>query len=219
MQQVCQFAEVFVARNDKQPWCKDSLYTAPMIQQKSGRIAWQLLKLSGTSKQPGTVTTGSLNAGEEGQTFALPMNFLEKTFRDWKVTLLPMAARKPGQLKVTSEVEASATPPTTGKREARTGNVGVSPRNRLDSSTLKKGSIACMPANFKHETRSPRTPSTPSTHQFFSESEAWCALRAPVASMEKGHDGRSSQASEFPLCCLDEKCNRSGKPGSLLGAE
>ena len=24
------------------------------------------------------------------------MNFLEKTLRDWKVTLLPMAARKPG---------------------------------------------------------------------------------------------------------------------------
>ena len=32
---------------------------------------------------------------------ALPMNFLDSTLRDWKVTLEPMAARKPGQLKVT----------------------------------------------------------------------------------------------------------------------
>ena len=75
-------------------------------------------------------------------TFALAINFLEKTLRDWKVMLLPMAARKPGQLKVTSDVDARATPPTTGSREATTARDGDSPRNRLDSSTLKKGSIA-----------------------------------------------------------------------------
>ena len=80
---------------------------------------------------------------EEERTLAFAMNFLEKTFRDWKVTLLPMAARNPGQLKVTSEVDASATPPTTGKREAMTASEGLSPRKRLDSSTLKKGSMAC----------------------------------------------------------------------------
>ena len=44
----------------------------------------------------------------------LLMIFLEKTLRDWKVTLDPMADRKPVQLKVASEAEARATPaPTT----------------------------------------------------------------------------------------------------------
>ena len=34
---------------------------------------------------------------------ALPMNFLDSTLRDWKVTLEPIAARKPGQLNVTCD--------------------------------------------------------------------------------------------------------------------
>ncbi len=74
----------------------------------------------------------------------LPMNFLEKTLRDWKVTLEPMAAKKPGQLKVASEAEAATTPPTIGTRESRTGMLGVSPRKMLDSSTEKNGSMDCM---------------------------------------------------------------------------
>ncbi len=60
-----------------------------------------------------------------------------------------MAARNPGQLNVTSEVEASATPPTTGKSDPMTAREGVSPRNRLDSSTLKNGSMACNPGQVK----------------------------------------------------------------------
>ena len=69
------------------------------------------------------------------------MNFLEKTFLDWKVTLDPMAAKKPGQLKVASEAEAATTPPTMGTRDSSTGMLGVSPRKMLESSTEKKGSI------------------------------------------------------------------------------
>ena len=74
-------------------------------------------------------------------TFLLPMNFLEKTLRDWKVTFDPMAARNPGQLKVASEADAATTPPTIGMRDSRTGMLGVSPKKRLDNSTEKKGSI------------------------------------------------------------------------------
>ena len=66
-------------------------------------------------------TSGDRSAG---RAFFLPMNFLEKTLRDWNVTLLPMAARKPGQLKLTSLAEASATPPTTGSSDSTTGTVG-----------------------------------------------------------------------------------------------
>ena len=33
------------------------------------------------------------------------MNFFDRTLRDWKLTLLPIAAAKPGQLKVTCVVE------------------------------------------------------------------------------------------------------------------
>jgi len=73
----------------------------------------------------------------------LPMNFLEKTLRDWKVMLDPMAARKPPQLKVASEAEAATTPPTMGTSVARTMGLGVSPRNRLESTTEKNGSIDC----------------------------------------------------------------------------
>lgn len=71
------------------------------------------------------------------------MNFLEKTLRDWKVTLDPMAARKPGQLKVASEAEAATTPPTMGTSESSTGMEGVSPKKILDSRTEKNGSIDC----------------------------------------------------------------------------
>lgn len=71
------------------------------------------------------------------------MNFLENTFLDWKVTLDPMAAKKPGQLKVASEADAATTPPTMGTRESSTGMLGVSPRNMLESSTEKNGSMDC----------------------------------------------------------------------------
>lgn len=79
----------------------------------------------------------------QGHTCLFPMNFLEKTFRDWKVTLDPIAAKKPGQLKVASEAEAATTPPTMGTRDSSTGMLGVSPRKRLESRTEKKGSMDC----------------------------------------------------------------------------
>ncbi len=84
----------------------------------------------------------------QGRTFFLPMNFLEKTLRDWKVMLLPMAARKPAQLKVASVADARATPPTTGSSDSTMGMLGDSPRNSALSSTLKKGSMACVNAKY-----------------------------------------------------------------------
>ena len=72
------------------------------------------------------------------------MNFLEKTFLDWKVMLDPMAARKPPQLKVASDADAAITPPTMGTKESSTGILGVSPRKMLDSRTEKKGSMDCI---------------------------------------------------------------------------
>ena len=74
---------------------------------------------------------------------SLPMNFLERTFLDWKVTLDPIAARNPPQLKVASVTDAMATPPTMGNRDKTMGTVGVSPRKAADSATLKNGSSAC----------------------------------------------------------------------------
>ena len=72
------------------------------------------------------------------------MNFFDRTFLDWKVRLEPMAAKKPGQLKVASVREAIATPPTMGNRDSTTGKVGLSPRKIADRATLKKGSNACQ---------------------------------------------------------------------------
>lgn len=74
---------------------------------------------------------------------SLPINFLERTFLDWKVMLEPMADRKPPQLKVASVTEAMATPPTMGNSDNTMGTVGLSPRKMADSNTLKKGSSAC----------------------------------------------------------------------------
>lgn len=54
----------------------------------------------------------------------------------------PKAARKPVQLKDSSDVEASATPETMGNSDAATAIVGRSPRNMNDIMTLKKGSRA-----------------------------------------------------------------------------
>jgi len=73
---------------------------------------------------------------------SLPMNFLDRTFLDWKVMLEPIAARKPPQLKVASVTDAIATPPTMGNRDSTIGMVGVSPRNAADRATLKNGSSA-----------------------------------------------------------------------------
>ena len=50
--------------------------------------------------------------GKAEHTLFLLMIFFEKTLRDWKVTLDPMADRKPVQLKVASEADARATPAT-----------------------------------------------------------------------------------------------------------
>ena len=72
------------------------------------------------------------------------MNFFEKTFLDWKVTLDPIAARNPNQLNVASLADASATPPTIGTSDPTTASVGASPRKSADSSTEKNGSIALM---------------------------------------------------------------------------
>lgn len=100
-------------------------------------------------KAPASVTSGLAqqerigSSCEMGPTLPPPMNFLEKTFRDWKVMLEPMAARKPPQLKVASEAEAAMTPPTMGTRDKSTGMLGMSPRNKLDRRTEKKGSMAC----------------------------------------------------------------------------
>ena len=71
------------------------------------------------------------------------MNFLEKTLRDWKVMLDPMAAKKPPQLKVASEADAATTPPTIGTKDRSTGTDGESPRKMLERRTEKKGSMAC----------------------------------------------------------------------------
>ena len=76
---------------------------------------------------------------------SLPMNFLDRTFLDWKVMLEPIAARKPPQLKVASVTDAIATPPTMGNRDSTIGMVGVSPRNAADRATLKNGSSAYKP--------------------------------------------------------------------------
>ena len=71
------------------------------------------------------------------------MNFLDRTFLDWKVMLEPMADRKPPQLKVASVTDAMATPPTIGNRDNTMGMVGLSPKKIADSKTLKNGSSAC----------------------------------------------------------------------------
>lgn len=73
---------------------------------------------------------------------SLPINFFDRTFLDWKVTLEPIAARKPPQLNVASVTDAMATPPTIGNSDSTMGMVGVSPRNAAESATLKKGSRA-----------------------------------------------------------------------------
>ena len=72
------------------------------------------------------------------------MNFFEKTFLDWNVTLDPIAAKNPNQLNVASLADASATPPTIGSSDPTTASVGASPRNRAERSTEKKGSMALM---------------------------------------------------------------------------
>jgi len=70
------------------------------------------------------------------------MNFFDSTFRDWNVMFDPNAAKNPVQLKVSSEVDARATPVTIGTNDAATGNVGTVPRKRKDMITLKNGSNA-----------------------------------------------------------------------------
>ena len=54
----------------------------------------------------------------------------------------PNAAKNPVQLKVISDVDASATPAMMGANEATIAIVGCSPKNNEDKMTLKKGSAA-----------------------------------------------------------------------------
>lgn len=44
---------------------------------------------------------------------------------------------------LTSDMDASITPPITGTRDAMTQGLGTSPRNKALSTTLNAGSIAC----------------------------------------------------------------------------
>jgi len=71
-------------------------------------------------------------------------SFLHKTFRDWLVRFEAMALQNPIQLKETSVTDANTTPPTIGTSEPNTNTEGVSPRNRTERRTEKKGSMALM---------------------------------------------------------------------------
>ena len=55
-----------------------------------------------------------------------------------------MAAKKPAQQKLTSVMDARATPPTTGTSAPTTASDGISPKNNADSNTEKNGSIALI---------------------------------------------------------------------------
>jgi len=72
------------------------------------------------------------------------INFLENTFRLWKVTLDIIALANPGQLNEASVTDAPMTPPMMGKRVSSTIGFGVSPRNRIEKRTEKRGSNALM---------------------------------------------------------------------------
>ena len=79
----------------------------------------------------------------DGTSFWLPMSFLLSTFLDWKVTLEPIAAPKPAQLKDASVKDARLTPATIGSRLRTTLSSGFVPRKTAESSTEKKGSSDC----------------------------------------------------------------------------
>ena len=55
-----------------------------------------------------------------------------------------MAAKNPAQLKLTSVMDANATPPTTGTSAPTTASDGISPKNNALRSTEKNGSIALI---------------------------------------------------------------------------
>lgn len=74
--------------------------------------------------------------------FPLIINFFDNTFLDWKVIFDPNAAKKPIQLKDSSEVEARATPLMMGTRDKMTVTGGRSPKKIEERRTLKKGSKA-----------------------------------------------------------------------------
>lgn len=74
----------------------------------------------------------------------LTINFLLKTLRDWLAKLEAIALENPDQLKVASVSDANPTPPTIGTREEITQRVGISPRNKAERTTEKKGSIALI---------------------------------------------------------------------------
>jgi hypothetical protein len=72
------------------------------------------------------------------------ISFLLSTFLDWKVTFEAIALQNPAQLKEASVRDASATPPTIGRRDITTQGVGNSPRKMAERRTEKKGSMALI---------------------------------------------------------------------------
>ncbi len=166
------------------------------------------------------------------------MNFFEKTFLDWKVTLDPIAAKKPPQLKVASLAEASATPPTIGSSEPTTASVGASPRNSAESSTEKKGSIALMvwvkdTATAPSETLVSRFPSVCTAARgstalisVLVDFRARVQLEEPHRARERAADGklqrraRQREREDFEdLLVVDVEPDVEGVPSSKKAAE
>mmetsp|Transcript_10794 Transcript_10794/g.26590 ORF Transcript_10794/g.26590 Transcript_10794/m.26590 type:complete len:213 (-) Transcript_10794:379-1017(-) len=107
-------------------------------------------RLTGSSRQNDRIwmmpnrLTLSIGSSADAPASFLSMSFLDSTLRDWKVRLDPMADRKPFQLKDASLMDAIATPPMMGTREAMTRGWGLSFRNMADRATEKAGSMALM---------------------------------------------------------------------------
>lgn len=145
-------------------------------------------------------------------TLPFPMNFFEKTFRDWKVMLEPMAARKPPQLNVASVADARATPPTIGTRVKRIGTVGVSPKNMAESTTEKNGSIACTTAprvrnvcmSALGQTQSLEPPSLQPTLGSSCPGTWWHMCKAGLLALEDKGTVRSSHLSANTLHYINQ---------------
>jgi len=74
--------------------------------------------------------------------FRPPIRSLLNTLRLWNVRLEPIADRKPSQLNVASDADASATPPTMGASDKSTRRDGRSPKKAVDKPMLNRGSRA-----------------------------------------------------------------------------
>ena len=88
-----------------------------------------------------------------------PIIFLLSTFRDWNVMFDPMAAKKPAQQKLTSVMDASATPPTTGTSAFLTDSRKQKINALLDQYVARLKAKA----NSKNSTPMTATPTTPTT--------------------------------------------------------